>query len=272
MGCCSTRERDPRKEATLFPSKGQSMTKAPNEFFLQVNPNRSAEFYETQNWEQLSLLCYSDHPVQRKVKFRWASPPSTVGSFSMQLLARQASKDATPLLKLLPGLFPLLLHWVNKGADDLRENALLLLQQSLPQWSSDTKKALRDLSPFNVLCRFLMCSRTEICLCIAEICRALHKGQPQTQLAFSNARGCALLVQLLKRSSNDETVLKQLLEHFRDLIMLEGFEMNHLASSRLKVSMAMQVLHDIKTNSCSKQVAAKAEHLLTMLARSFDFS
>ena len=106
MGCCSSREGDSRGEATLFPSKGQSTTKAPNAFFLQVNPNRSAEFYETQNWEQLSLLCYSDHPVQRKVKFRWASPPSTVGSFSMQLLARQASKDATPLLKLLPGLFP----------------------------------------------------------------------------------------------------------------------------------------------------------------------
>ena len=142
----------------------------------------------------------------------------------------------------------------------------------LPVWGSATKTNLVELDGFNVLCRFLMCSKLELCLCVASVCHQLYRLQAEHQLAFANARGSGQLLQLMLRCSEDLPTLKVLLTYAEDLLLLEEQGINHLVSARLKYSMASEVLADIKAKGVSKEATKTIDRISAMLARSFESS
>ena len=199
---------------------------------------------------------------------QWATPPTTLGSLCLMLLAEQFTLEPAAIAPHVSHMLPDLVQAIQSSADHVRENALLLMLAYARVAQPEAKQWLGHLNVFNALCRYLPCSSVDMRVATAQVCCLLYEGNLELQMKFVQVNGGELLVQLISRSVEDAASLLILLKCL-EVLLLDGEgrpEMDICA--HLTTPVLWEIFKEIQRRHENEPAAEQAQRVLKILISS----
>lgn len=286
MGCCHDREKqltsikeDPPKNKRVKEHKLMRNSDAPlvtdasvtligNEDFGKKQLKNYIEFCKTEKRYSQLVELVSDTTTINKAKayFEWAEKPKTIGSLALVYICQFCQKGNSEIIPYLENILPILVQNISNGTDDLRDNSLMLLYYILDFSSEEKIMELIQLEIFSVLMRSIMCSKEELRHLTAGVCYKLYKNRPYAQKIFIDMNGGRQLIQQISWSSENDTVLKSLLEYLAELMQDKDDEVMQQYIQKLNEEKASEIIRDLNNTDKSAETLETIDYLIGLFS------
>lgn len=280
MGCCQGRDdkimsKHPPKavqntdlNATTSISISSDQAPPPKLF---LNSQSLKTYIETltklNQWERIVSLIKDDTPIQDcPIKLTWAESPKTIGSYILLYLCKCIQENNSDLQLYLQKELRQLFEFIKSRSDDLRDHSLLLLYYFLDNATNEDIQTLMELNIFRALMRLMMCSIEDLRHITAGICYKLYKGRQEIRTLFLAMKGGKNLMQQISWSSDNEEVLKSLLEYLLELLEDEEGKVFEENIKIINEEQAGDILRDISASAESADTIELMDLVISLLS------
>jgi hypothetical protein len=286
MGCCETRDDRGRikKVAPDYVETPKSKTQK-NPEAIDLTDSESSASVETKHTDPKHILKFLEFCKQNKnfqqlidlitdttevesapTRIGWADKPKTVGSLSLVYLCQLMSNHSEEIVPLLEKSLLTIVTHIKSGSDDLRDNSLMLLFYSLDYASENAVSTLIQVGIFQLLMRSILCQKAELRHVTASICFKLYEGRPYAKKAFIDLKGGKQLIQQILWSSENDEMLRSLLDYLIELVLDEEGCPNREFVEILNQENALDIIRDINNTDKSIGTLEAMDELMSMLS------
>ena len=205
-----------------------------------------------------------------KAYISWTEKPKTVGSLAIVYLCNICKQDPDNLMPFLDNMLPTLVEYIKTGTDDLRDNSLMLLFYTLDHLTEEKIVELLELNIFSVLMRSIMCSKQELRHLTAGVCYKIYKNRPYAQKLFIDMNGGRQLVQQISWSSENDVVLRTLLDYLSELLQDKDDKVMQGYIAKLNEEKAIDIIRDINNSDKSTETLEAMDYLIGLLSSTED--
>ena len=225
------------------------------------------ELQQLKQWEKLVSLIKDPTPIQKGgFKFAWTDPPETVGSYVLVFLCKVFQNSREDIVEYLHPASPTLIDCINNGTPDRRDHALMLLYYFLDFAEAEEIDKLVELNIFGILMRTMMCSKKELRHLTAGVCDRLYRNRLSIRRLFISTNGGRYLMQQISWSSDDNEILKVLLDYLIDLLEDEYGNVDQQIVDNLNKDMARDIIRDIITENKDADTIELMDTIITYLS------
>ena len=286
MGCCTGREdvkgMGPHSKASY--SKLDAHFAADSKVLIETDPENSASNRNSAEFLKKGKPAYLDfckseklyselidsindpcEVINPKVHIGWSTKPTTIGSLSLVYLCKVCRENPEEIMPFLYPVLPTLVENIKNGTEDVRDSSLMLLYYVLDYASEEIFIQLLELQIFTVLMRSIMCSQQELRHLTAGVCYKIYKDRPYAQKIFIEMKGGSQLVQQISWSSENDMVLKTLLDYLSELLQDKDDMVMKEYISKLNKDNAIDIIRDISNTDKSTETLEAMDYLITLL-------
>ena len=173
-------------------------------------------------------------------------------------------------MPFLDNMLPTLVEYIKTGTDDLRDNSLMLLFYTLDHLTEEKIVELLELNIFSVLMRSIMCSKQELRHLTAGVCYKIYKNRPYAQKLFIDMNGGRQLVQQISWSSENDVVLRTLLDYLSELLQDKDDKVMQGYIAKLNEEKAIDIIRDINNSDKSTETLEAMDYLIGLLSSTED--
>ncbi|OMJ84977.1 hypothetical protein SteCoe_13812 [Stentor coeruleus] len=287
MGCCQGREEEMRKIKIIKPDDEPSDEEKPttkDEPLKTTDSTTSGlateplnygkkhllnylDFCKTQkNYEQLVGLINDNTEIKNpKAYISWAEKPRSIGSLALVYLCQLCQKDQENVAKAIEPSLHMLMEYMKNGSEDLRDNSLMLMYYALDFTSEESVAKLVEQGVFSILMRSIMCSKEELRHLTASVCYKIYKNRPYAQRLFIDMKGGRQLVQQISWSSENDSVLRSLLDYLAELLQDKDDKVMQEYIVKLNEERAIDIIRDISNADKSADTLVAMDYLIDLL-------
>ena len=224
MGCCQDssgkslqipRESARKSERPYINLQPQGVVASQEQLMAEL-----AEFRTGKKYEELANQITNDQPLDLPQTDSTKLTPSTVGALALCYLQEVLDSDLSSLETLCIAHSSRLLQNLERGPVDMKLYSLVLLNVVLEEDTVHLKEHLVRVQCFPQLIVLMTHNDSLVRRLTAELAANLYRGDLVAQTSFLACRGHFALVNLLMRDGDDDEVLRDLLNHLLDLVVV----------------------------------------------------
>lgn len=287
MGCCQGRDEELKKKIKLMkPSQRLKLENIKSKEETHRTSDSTASGQATisstygkkhlqnyldfcrkeKHYDQLVSLITDKTEVENpKAYISWADKPRTIGSLALVYLCQLCQKDQESIAKASEPSLNILMEHLKNGSEDLRDNSLMLLYYVLDFTSEESVANLVELGIFSVLMRSIMCSKEELRHLTASVCYKIYRNRPYAQRLFIDMKGGRQLVQQISWSSENDAVLRSLLDYLAELLQDRDDRVMQEYIAKVNEERALDIIRDINNADKSADTLIAMDYLIDLL-------